>query len=244
MCIRDRPGEFLRGYWLSQGARRRYAPSLSTVVVDRIADVISLLVFLIVALPFVDHPGWLTSLALVAVAVGVALLAVIVGAWWYTTHSERGRRRGDLPDSARSRAWRQVSDFVRGLTDCVRLRDLPAIAGLSLLAWAVWGGAAFMIAEALGLRVSLVEAIFLTAVINLGVAIPSSPGFVGTYQWLAVEALALFAVDRTEAFALAVLLQAAWYIPVTIVGLALIAGRGVGRHRAMARATGHWDTGA
>ena len=38
----------------------------------------------------------------------------------------------------------------------------------------------------------------MTAVINLGVAIPSSPGFIGTYQWLGVSALALFDV-RTEA---------------------------------------------
>lgn len=229
--VPGRPGEFLRAYWAARYTKQPYAPSLSTVVVNRIADVLSLVVFLMAALPFVDHPRWLTSLAVAAIPVGAVLIVAIAGAWWYTSRSARGRRRADLPADARSRLWGQVSGFVRGLAACVRLRDLPAIIGLSLAAWAVWGLAAFLIAEALDVRISLVEAVFITAVINLGVAIPSSPGFVGTYQWLAVESLALFDVGRTQAFALAVLLQAAWYIPVTIVGLGLIARESITRRR-------------
>ena len=64
-----------------------------------------------------------------------------------------------------------------------------------------------------------------TAVINLGVAIPSSPGFIGTYQWLAVSSLALFGVGATEALAFGVLMQAVWYVPTTLVGGALLLRR-------------------
>ena len=57
---------------------------------------------------------------------------------------------------------------------------------------------------------------------NLGVAIPSSPGFIGTYQWLSVSVLALFDVDRTDAFAFSVLMHAAWYVPTTLAGAGLL----------------------
>ena len=53
-------------------------------------------------------------------------------------------------------------------------------------------------------------------VVNLGVAIPSSPGFVGTYQWLVISTLALYGEGRVDGLAFAV--QACWYIPTTLVG--------------------------
>jgi len=62
------------------------------------------------------------------------------------------------------------------------------------------------------------ELIFVTAVINLGVVIPSSPGFIGTYQWLAVSALGIVGVDGEVAIAFSLLMQAIWFIPTTIVG--------------------------
>ena len=70
---------------------------------------------------------------------------------------------------------------------------------------------------------------------NLGVAIPSSPGFVGTYQWLAVASLGLFDVPREDALAFAILMQAVWYLPTTVVGGALIVRRLLRRRRAAAR---------
>ncbi len=59
---------------------------------------------------------------------------------------------------------------------------------------------------------------FVTAVINLGVVIPSSPGFIGTYQWLAVSALGVVGVDGDVAIAFSLLMQAVWFIPTMLVG--------------------------
>jgi uncharacterized membrane protein YbhN (UPF0104 family) len=68
-------------------------------------------------------------------------------------------------------------------------------------------------------------------VINLGVAIPSSPGFIGTYQWLGVSALALFDVPTEEALAFSILMQAVWYVPTLLVGGTLLVVRAVGAMR-------------
>jgi glycosyltransferase 2 family protein len=88
------------------------------------------------------------------------------------------------------------------------------------------------VARSVGVEFSVVEAIFVTAVINLGVAIPSSPGFIGTYQWLGVSALALFDVPTDEALAFSILMQAVWYIPTLLVGGALLLRRGLKSMRA------------
>ena len=93
----------------------------------------------------------------------------------------------------------------------------------------MWGLAASFVARAVGIELSVVEAIFLTAVINLGVAIPSSPGFIGTYQWLGVTALSHFDVATEQALAFAILMHAVWYVPTTVVGGALLVRRGLKR---------------
>jgi hypothetical protein len=78
-----------------------------------------------------------------------------------------------------------------------------------------------------GVELSLLEAFFVTSVINLGVAIPSSPGFIGTYQWLGVSALALFDIGTDAALAFAILMHAVWYVPTMLVGGGLLLRRTV-----------------
>ena len=97
--------------------------------------------------------------------------------------------------------------------------------GLSLAAGLAWAVAAILTARAVGVELSLVEAVFVTAAINLGVAIPSSPGFVGTYQWLGVSALALFDIGQEAALAFAIAMQAVWYVPTTLAGAVFLVAR-------------------
>ena len=72
------------------------------------------------------------------------------------------------------------------------------------------------------------DALFVTAVLNLGSAVPSSPGYVGTYEWLGVASLGLLGIAHEQALAFTILLHAAWYVPTTLVGGC---GRGVRRLR-------------
>jgi uncharacterized membrane protein YbhN (UPF0104 family) len=104
----------------------------------------------------------------------------------------------------------------------VNRRDAAVVGALSLAAWASWASGAWLIASSLGIGLSPLEAVFVTAIVNLGVAIPSSPGFVGTYQWLCVAALGALAVGRADAFAFSVLLHAAWFVPTSAAGLLLL----------------------
>jgi glycosyltransferase 2 family protein len=231
--IPGRPGELLRGYWLGRVTRVPAARALSTVIVDRAADLLALLALLAASFPFVDHPTWVRQLFFATVGLGVLLAAGLGAAWWYAEVSTRGRAR-EQAGLERSRLRRQISGLVRGVAASVSLRDLVPAGLLSIAAWLIWALGVASVAASLGIDLSPLEWVFITAVMNLGVAIPSSPGFVGTYQWLAVAALGLFAVGRDEAFAFSVVMQAVWFVPTTLAGIliALRAGaslRNLGR---------------
>jgi uncharacterized membrane protein YbhN (UPF0104 family) len=83
--------------------------------------------------------------------------------------------------------------------------------------------------------------VFLTTVINLGAAIPSSPGFVGTFQWLCVSGMALFGVGQADALAFSIIMQAVWYVPTSAVGLALLTHRGFSAGRRPRRVDDLWS---
>ena len=99
--------------------------------------------------------------------------------------------------------------------------------GLSLAAWATWAIAAGIVARSLGLDLSVTDALFVAAVLNLGSAVPSSPGYVGTYEWLGVASLGLLDVPHEQALAFTILLHAAWYVPTTLAGGVALSVRGV-----------------
>ena len=66
----------------------------------------------------------------------------------------------------------------------------------------------------MSLDITIGGAFFLCGVMGLGAAIPSSPGQIGTFQWLAVVSLAVLGVGRADALAFSVLLQLVILIPV------------------------------
>ena len=76
------------------------------------------------------------------------------------------------------------------------------------------------------------------AATNLFVLLPSSPGFVGTFDYAAKTALVTFGVGAAAALGVAVVAHLAFFVPVTIWGVAVMAWYGVelGSARAVARA--------
>jgi glycosyltransferase 2 family protein len=214
-----RVGDFLRARWLQLAAGIAAGRALATVFVDRSFDVLALVVFLVVSLPFVAGAEWLRQIAIGGLALLIGLGLVLVAARVYTRRRARERR------SRRSLVRRIARDTVEGLADPIGRKRALVLAGVSLTTWAMWALAAWFVARAVGIELSPLEAGFVTAAINLGVAIPSSPGFIGTYQWLGVSALALFDIGTDAALAFAILMHAVWYVPTMLVGGALLLRR-------------------
>jgi glycosyltransferase 2 family protein len=217
-----RIGDLLRARWLAKLAAIPSGRAFGSVLRDRACDVITLVVALAISLPIVGDPGWVKRVAFGGIVLVAVLVLAIAGAVIYTRARPRGRRQG------RSRARQLLRDTVDEVASPIGRSRLLMALGLSVVAWAIWAVAAAMVGRSLGFRLSPVELVFVTAVINLGVVIPSSPGFIGTYQWLAVSALGVVGIDGEVAIAFSILMQAIWFIPTTIAG-GLIAAREVHR---------------
>ncbi len=212
-----RIGDLLRARWVSRGAFS-YGRGVATVVLDRGFDLVVLFAFLLATLPFVTDERWVDRIVLGAL-IAVALLGIgLLAARSYTRRRPGARRH-------RGMVRRFARDLIDGLSEPLGVSRTQELVLLSVAAWLVWTLAALLVARAVGIELTVLQAVFVTAAINLGVAIPSSPGFVGTYQWLGVSALALFGIGQESALAFAIVLQAVWYVPTTLTGLVLLLTR-------------------
>ena len=210
-----RVGDLLRARWVSRGTYSG-GRGLATVVLDRGFDILALAVFLLASLPFVTDAGWVDRIVLGTLVVLAGFVGAVAVARAYTRRRPRARR------DHRRLVRRFLRDTLDGLSELLSPSRAVFCTGLSLAAWSAWALAAMLAARSVGIELTAVEAVFVTAALNLGVAIPSSPGFVGTYQWLGVAALGVFGFGAEAGLAFAIVMQAVWYVPTTLVGAGLL----------------------
>ena len=217
-----RLGDGLRGVWLARAEGIASGRALATVVFDRAADVVALVTLLAISLPFTVRPTWLVKVGIG----GVGLAALVAG---FLIAARVVARMHERADRVRSRARRVARDLLDGLSEPPSARRIVVALALSFVAWGVWSVGAWLVARSLRIDLSVVDALLVAAVINLGVAIPSSPGFVGTYQWLGVSTLSLLHVSRDNALSFSILLHASWFVPTTLAGGLILTSRLHGR---------------
>ena len=214
-----RIGELLRAGWLSRDAPMPGGRALGTVALDRVCDVVTLACSSSSASRRCRRLTWLKRIvigALLAVvrSRGRAGLRALVHAQPGTRPSRRGVAPADRPRHDRhARGAHRPSPRSR-LAGAERRR--PGRSARSRCSsWDVRSG----------IDLAPLDAVFVASALALGVAIPSSPGYVGTYQWLGVASLGLLDVPVNEALAFSILMQASWFVPTTLVGGAIIGWR-------------------
>ncbi len=219
-----RLGDFLRARWLALDSGMASGKAFGTVILDRAFDLVVLVGLLIVGIAAVASSTWLAQLAAAGAVVVLGIAGVLLFSRVYIGRRERDRHERGL-------VRRLVRDTVERLAEPLGRRHLVIWLGLSLAAWAIWAVAALLVAQSLGIDLSVTEALFVTAVLNLGSAVPSSPGYVGTYEWLGVASLGLLDIDHESALAFTILVHAAWYVPTTLFGAVALGTRAAVRLR-------------
>jgi hypothetical protein len=192
--------------------------------VFRIALDLAMLAALVVVLLFqAGLPDWwrrpgevlllTAALALLAIVVLVAGRGRITRLLdWLGRHWPLGRGRRLLDVGAQ---------FVRSADAFARPSLVIALLAISALIWAMYAGVNLILLGAVGAPYSWLAALFLLVVLQLGVAVPSSPGRVGVYHYLAVQSLAIFEVPQATAVSYAILLHLISIILPAVVGAVL-----------------------
>ncbi len=216
-----RLGDVLRAYLCAQLECIGVMRTLSTVVVERIVDTI-IIVFLLLALaPFVSLPvDWVRpSVGLGAVAiVGVLVLAVAVARREQSLglFDILARRIGLLN---RGSVRKAVVSTLDGLVALSSWRQALSVGGWSLIIWLMAALQFYLVLPAVRLHLPFAAALLVVCLTSLGMVVPSSPGYVGVFEYLTVVALSLYGVGREAALGYALVLHAVLYLSSFVLGV-------------------------
>ncbi len=214
-------GDLGRVYLVSELSGISTTRCLSTIVVERVLDVLTLLAFLLFLAPFVDIPGWARTPA-VLLASGFSLLAVIL-----IVASLRGGPvmrliEGALrlaPARSRPKLEQMVHSALDGFAVLTNPRIALGLVGCSAIIWLSTSLIVFLGVSGFDLGVGYDAALLVLIATTFGMFVPASPGAFGVYHAIVIGTLtSVFDVDRSAAVSYALIIHLVFYLPPVIIG--------------------------
>ncbi len=222
-----RAGEVLRSYVLKKRAGVPMSASLATVVIERLFDGVVMLLFVFVSLPRLETlPDWLRQVVVLGSIVFFSALIVFFVVAARPDHA-RGMYRWliarVIPFEFQGRVHGLADRFMEGLASLRRERDVLMIFVTSLVIWLLETVKYWFVMHAFPFEVSFYALMLMNGVVNLATTIPSSPGYVGTFDAPGIAILEAFGVNRAIATGYTLVLHAALWFPITALGLFFMA---------------------
>lgn len=222
-----RAGDFVRAFGFRGALRAPPAKIVGTLVVERILDLLVLLAIFFVGLVGVDRgavpQGFITAgTVLFAVSI-VGILALVLAprtVEWLVARTllgplaRLGGKSGRLATRVHGAAEQLFATFTQVLTP----RRAAGLLVLSVVSWGLEGGVYAAVAWSLHSHTATFGPFFALATGTLATLLPSSPGYVGTFDYFAILGITAYGATRTAAAAFALLTHFVLWLPPTIVG--------------------------
>ena len=216
-----RAGEVLRSYVLRRKEGVPVGVSLATVVLERLFDGLVMLLFVFATLPFAPlPPGYdllVTAFSVLFIAALVVFLALA------TRPARMGRAYAWMVDRVvptrfRERVHGLFDKFIAGLQSLRSPRELFFILLTSTLIWLTETTKYWFVMHAFPFEVPFYVLMLMTAVVNLFTTLPSTPGYIGTFDAPGIAILTAYNVPKAIAAGYTLVLHVALWLPITALG--------------------------
>lgn len=230
-----RIGEVVRTFAATRLAGVRFTAALSSIAVERMFDALTVGFFLGLGLLLAGlpadaevggvHMGRLATLVGVAAVAGLALAGAVVA---FPRAAEATIRKLVPFKGLADRLVTIIEGIRQGLS---ALQSPMRILGVVLWSLAVWGLSAlsfYVMFAAFGIEVSFAGALLMQSLIMFGIAVPSTPGYVGVFEAPIIAVLGLYHVDASLAATYAFTYHITTFIPITLLGAWSVARTNIG----------------
>lgn len=229
-----RMGEVVRTFAASRLTGTRFTAVLASIAVERLFDALIVVALLAAGLFTADLPaGAVAGIGvqrLVAVA-GLAAVAGLLAATLVALFPLLAERvvRLVIPST-------RLAEKLVGLIEGVRhglsvLRSPGRVAGVVGWSFLLWGTSAvsfLVMFQAFGITVDFSGALLMQGLIMFGIALPSTPGYVGAFELPIIAVLTLYTVDKSLAAAYALTYHVTTFLPITLLGAWSVARTNLG----------------
>lgn len=219
-------GELIRVYLLGKQFRISKSAVLATVVIERLLDVVAVLLLIAVVLFFEadTQPELMYGAYLAAIVTVCAVIFILMYVYWtrqcitLLDHLMTGW----LKQSWRLRLMTQLEMAAAGLQIVRRPVALAGVLLNSIVQWMAMGLCLYLAFVALQLQVPVAASILVLGLMVAGLSLPSAPGFFGTVELCFVLGLKPYGIDAGQAFSAGIFYHVLAYVSVTGSGLVFL----------------------
>ena len=217
-----RIGEVIRPVFVSRKEQEPLGGILATIVLERIFDMVSILLLFGLAASIVPVSADVRSWGYRFFALALSLAAGAAFVRWQEALALKILQLllRPLPETLAH----PIDHFFRGFVQALEILDSPRtfllILGWSIYLWLVISGIYLLGLLQFDLPVPLiVGGIVVNAVVAIAVAVPSAPGGIGAFQLGCILSLAVFGVSESRAIAYSIAVQVTQIVAVIAAGL-------------------------
>ena len=203
-----RMGDAYRAYALAREARVGMAPSLGTILAERVTDMFAILALVLIGVA--GFSGSDDANVVLRVLAAALLLAAALASMLFLMKAVGLRLARRLPGGLEPR-YRAFHDVTLG-----SLKRLPVLMALGLAGWLLEAARLYLVVEALDLSISWP----LVLIVSLGHAILSAvptPGGIGAVE-PGVTALLVLGLERSDALSVTLVDRTITYLSILIIG--------------------------
>jgi uncharacterized protein (TIRG00374 family) len=225
-----RAGELLiRPYLIRAKEGVSFSANFAIVFIERTFDAVVMMLFIFVNLPELAKlasvgssvAGTITQLAVYGTILFFGALIVFVLAAMFPAVTARaaawliGRF---IPYRFRPKIQGITDRLLEALSALRSPREVVMILFTSVLIWLFETGKYWFLMHAFPFAVSFFALMLMNGIANLVTIIPSAPGYIGTFDAAGVAVLEAYGVEQAVASAYTVVLHAALWLPITLLG--------------------------
>jgi uncharacterized protein (TIRG00374 family) len=247
LFVMGRAGEMIvRPAVLSAKGRVHPSASFATVMIERVFDMVAVVVFFAVNLAFFEYGEHdaeaMRMFGLIKITGFVLLGVAAVGIYGLSLFARRSK--GALSFLERKLKWLPVRIF-NGLMSLLRhiseglgvlhdARGLTITVSYTVVLWLMVALAHLLVVRAFGIdysRVPFTGAVFVMGLSMLGSVVPTPGGATGPFHIATAAALAFLGVEQDKAASVAIILHPIIFAPATIFGMYYIVREGLSLER-------------
>lgn len=205
-----RAGEFVRAAYIARKESIPVVFVLATGITERLVDLTALVIIGAVSLFFTDaFPKSVQSaFETFAVAAVIGVMCIFLLPLLHDLAARIINALTFLSNSIKSGLYEIISHFVEGLKAIANIERGLSFLFFTLLIWLMDGLGMVWIALSLHESLSLAQSLLFISALGISSAIPSTPGYIGVYQFVAITVLMPFDFVRESALALILITQA------------------------------------
>jgi uncharacterized protein (TIRG00374 family) len=216
-----RAGEAARIVALNEYAGTSRAEATATVIVERVFDVLTLLVILFVMVPWLPEVSWLRSAAYLALVLAIAVACGIAVIAKFGERPVRFflRPLERLPFLDRNRVEYMAGNVVHGLESLRNVRHGLAVFAVTTVSWLVLGLAYWLLMLGFDLHLSPLSGLLVTVAVGLSFIVPSPPAGLGLFEAAGLAALSSYGISKSHGLAYVLVLHVVNVLPLIAAGL-------------------------